>query len=134
MINPFDLEKKRELWFSSEPAEQVARAFKILSGLANLKVFTTQDKYILEVHYSLRDYTLAGLEHALEQEGFQLNHSFLHQVSRNVIYYCEDTSRHNMEIRGHVTKKNEKDVFIGVCGHHEHTDHAAKPPEQREYE
>jgi hypothetical protein len=39
-----------------------------------------------------------------------------------------------MEIRGHITKKNEKDVFIGIGGQHSHTDPAGKPPELREYE
>lgn len=132
MINPFDLEKKRELWFTT--ADQVTRAATILSGLSSAKVFTTPKARVLEIHYNLRDYTLAGLEHALEQEGFHLDHSFLHQVTRNVIYYCEDTSRHNMEIRGHVTKKNEAEVFLGVHGQHIHNEHAGKPPELREYE
>ncbi|MFA6970361.1 MAG: hypothetical protein WC208_03065 [Gallionella sp.] len=134
MINSFDLEKKRELWFAKEPADQVARALTILSGLTNLQAFATAKAHVLEIHYNLRDYTLAGLEHALEQEGFCLDQGLLHQVSRNIIYYCEDTSRHNMEIRGHVTKKNERDVFVEVGAHHLHKEHASKPPELREYE
>lgn len=134
MINPFDLEKQRELWFTPEPAEQVARAMAILSGLPNLKAAHTHKANVLEIRYNLRDYTLAGLEHALELEGFHLDHSFLHQVGRNIIYYCEDTSRHNMEIRGHITKKNEAEVFVGVHGQHQHREHAGKPPELREYE
>jgi hypothetical protein len=89
---------------------------------------------VLEIHYNLRDYTLAGLEHALEHEGFKLDHSFFHSVGRNIIHYCEDTSRHNMEIRGHVTKKNESDVFVGIHDQHLHNDHAGKPPELREFE
>lgn len=132
MINPFDLDKKRELWFTT--ADQVARALTILSGLPNLTAFHTPKAHVLGIHYNLRDYTLAGLEHALEQEGFHLDHSLLHQVGRNIIYYCEDTSRHNMEIRGHVTKKNETEVFVGVHGQHMHNEHAGKPPELREYE
>lgn len=134
MINPFDLEKKRELLFAPEPADQASRALTILSGLQNLKVFPTPKFNVLEIHYNLRDYTLAGLEFALENEGFHLDHSFLHHVGRNIIYYCEDTSRHNMEIRGHITKKNEKEVFVEVCGHHMHNEHAIKPPELREFE
>lgn len=134
MINPFELEKKRELYFTTEPENQVARALVILSGLPNLTAFHTPKAHVLGVHYNLRDYTLAGLEHALEEEGFQLDHSFFHQVSRNVIYYCEDTSRHNMEIRGHVTKKNESVVFVGVHGQHSQNASASRPPELREYE
>lgn len=134
MVYTFDLEKKRELWFAAEPADQAAHALIILTGLPNLKAFATPKAHVLEIHYNLRDYTLAGLENALEQEGFNLDQSFLHQVGRNIINYCEDTSRHNMEIRGHVTKKNEKDVFIELSGHHLHKEHAGKPPELREYE
>ncbi|MCX7192973.1 MAG: hypothetical protein NTY60_05025 [Proteobacteria bacterium] len=134
MINPFELEKIRELWFMPEPADQTARALAILSGLANLKAFRTPKPHVLEIHYNLRDYTLAGLERALEQEGFHLDHSFLHHIGRNIIYYCEDTTLHNMEIRGHITKKNEKEVFIEVSGRHAHTEHAANPPQRREYE
>ncbi|MDD4929493.1 MAG: hypothetical protein PHP85_09475 [Gallionella sp.] len=132
MINPFDLEKKRELWFTT--AEQLDRALEILSGLPNLTAERTAKAQVLEICYNLNDYTLAGLEHALEQEGFHLDHSFLHHVSRNIIYYCEDTSRHNMEIRSHATKMNEKDVFVEVCGQHSHKEHASKPPELREFE
>ncbi len=134
MINPFEMDKIRELWFATEPTDQVSRAMTLLSGLPNLTVLYTSKNNILEIRYNLHDYTLAGLEHALENEGFILDRSFLHHVGRNVIYYCEDTARHNMEIRGHITKKNERDVFLGVSGTHANSGHAAKPPELREYE
>jgi len=134
MINSFDLEKRRELLFTAEPADQVTRALAILSGLPDLKADRAPAAYTLEIIYNLRDYTLEDLENALEKEGFYLDHSFLHNIGRNIIYYCEDTIRHNMEIRGHVTKKNEKELFVEVCGQHLHQEHAAKPPEQREFE
>lgn len=110
----------------------MARALKILNGLPNLTAYHTPKAHVLGVNYNLRDYTLSGLEQALALEGFLLDRSFFHQVGRNVIHYCEDTTRHNMEIRGHLTKKNEKEVFVGLSGHHH--SHAIKPPEQREYE
>lgn len=134
MVNPFDLEKQRELLFTAEPAGQVTRALELLGELPNLKTVCSENINALDVHYSLEYYTLAGLENALEQEGFLLDRSFLHQISRNIIHYCEDTCRHNMEIRGYVTKQNEKGVFVEVCGQHTHHELAAKPPEQREYE
>ena len=129
-----DLEKRRELLFAPEPADQISRAFTILSGLPNLQVYKKPAPYALEICYNLRDYTLEDLERALEHEGFCLDHSFLHNVARNIIYYCEDTCRHNMEIRGHMTKKNEKELFLEVSGHHPHQDLAIKPPELREFE
>lgn len=132
MIN--DLEKKRELLFAAEPAGQITRALAILSGLPDLHADAAPAANTIEISYNLRDYTLEDLERALEQEGFHLDHSFLHDIGRNIIYYCEDTCRHNMEIRGHLTKKNEKELFVEVSGHHPHQEHAAKPPELREYE
>ncbi len=132
MIN--DLEKRRELLFAPEPADQITRALAILSGLPNLQAYAHPAPYTLEIRYNLRDYTLEDLERALEQEGFCLDHSFLHNVGRNIIYYCEDTCRHNMEIRGHMTKKNEKELFLEVSGHHQHQDLGIKPPELREFE
>ncbi|MDP1594093.1 MAG: hypothetical protein Q8L80_07610 [Gallionella sp.] len=134
MINPFDLEKKRELLFEAEPADQLSHALEILSGLPNLSAARADRPHTLEIRYNLRDYTLEALEHALEQEGFRLDHSFLHNVGRNVIYYCEDTTRHNMEIPDHVTKKNEKGIFIEKHGQHSHKEHAGIPPDLREYE
>lgn len=134
MINPFDLDKQRELVFAEESSEQVKRAFDILNGLPGLQVFLTAKAHVLEIRYNLRDYTLAGLEAALEREGFHLDHSLLHKIGRNIIHYCEDTCLHNMEIRGHVTKKNESEVFVGVHEPHLHQEYASKPPQQREYE
>ncbi len=134
MINPFDMEKHREILFAAEPDDQVNRALAILNDLPHLKVLLTGKSRALDVYYNLRDYTLSGLENALEQEGFVLDHSFMHHVGRNIIHYCEDTCRHNMEIRGHVTKKNEKDVFVEVGSHETHHEYAARPPQQREYE
>jgi len=134
MINPFDLDKQRELVFTEESSSQVKRAFDILNGLPGLQVFLTAKAHVLAIRYNLRDYTLAGLETALEKEGFHLDHSLLHQIGRNIIHYCEDTSLHNMEIRGHVTKKNESEVFVGVHAQHLHRDSAYQPPQQREYE
>lgn len=134
MISPFDLEKKRELLFEAEPADQLSHALEILSGLPNLSAVRAANAHTLEIRYNLRDYTLEGLEHALEQEGFHLDHSFLHNVGRNIIYYCEDTTRHNMEIPDHVTKKNEKGIFVEKHGQHPHKEHAGTPPDLREYE
>jgi hypothetical protein len=129
-----DLEKRRELVFTAEPADQENRALTLLEGLPNLKIARSDKPHTLEVSYNLKDYTLSGLEQALELEGFSLDHSFLHQISRNIIYYCEDTARHNMEIPSHITKKNEKDVFVEVGAHHMHREHAGIPPDMREFE
>jgi len=133
MINPFELNKTREIVFADEPADQVPRAHQLLEGLADFKVEPQTKPHSLTVHYSIEHYTLEGLELALEAEGFRLNHNMLHSIGRKVIYYCEDTTCHNMDIPVHPTKKNEKGVFVKVYDHHLHGDHDETPPEERAY-
>jgi hypothetical protein len=133
MINPFELEKQREIVFSAEPPDQLERALVLLAGLPNCKVELGSLPNSLRVSYNLRDYTLEGLEDALTEQGFELDHGMLHGIGRKVIYYCEDTTCHNMDIPTHPTKKNERDVFVQAYGHEPHGDHDDTPPELREY-
>lgn len=98
--------------FASEPAGQLNQAFELLKGLPHCEVsYSPHEPDSLIVSYDLHHYTLQDLEAALEQEGFKLDHSLLHSASRQVIYYCEDTMCHNLDIPVHPTKKNEKGVF-----------------------
>ena len=139
MINPFESNKQREIVFASGdadqpvPANQVEQAYLLLAGLPNCEVERTGNPNSLLVRYSLENYTLEGLEHALEKEGFQLDHSLLHSIGRQVIYYCEDTACHNMDIPDHPTKMREKEVFVKVYDNHLHGDHDDTPPESRKY-
>ena len=133
MINPCDMNKKRELVFADEPADQVAKAHTLLSGLADFKVEHSEKANTLVVCYSLEDYTLEGLEHALTAQGFVLDNSLLHRISRQVTYYCEDTELHNMDVPDHPTKKREKEIFIKAYDQHLHGDHDDTPPELRRY-
>lgn len=133
MINSLELEKQRDLVFAPEPADQVARAFLLLEGLPDIKLEHTQNANTLRVRYNLENYTLEGLERALEKEGFQFDHSLLHSIGRKIIYYCEDTSRHNMDIPDHPTKMREKEIFIKAYDQHLHGDHDDTPPELRKY-
>lgn len=133
MINPFEMHKVREIVFAHTQDKQLQRAFDLLSGLANLRVESSPKLNTLVVRYSIEHYTLEGLERALEAEGFQLDHSMLHGIARKVIYYCEDTTCHNMDIPVHPTKKNEKNVFVKAYDQHLHGDHDEHPPERRSY-
>lgn len=133
MVNTSELNKQREIVFAAEPPGQLSRAFQLLSGLANCTV-----KYgalnTLQVSYSLAYYTLEGLEQALIKEGFVLDHSnLLSSIERKIIYYCEDTICHNMDIPVHQTKKNERDVFAKAYEHKSHGDQDDTPPELRDY-
>lgn len=132
-INPFELDKQRDIVFNGEPPEQLERAYLLLSGLPNCKVEYGPAPNTLRVFYNLHDYTLEGLERALTEEGLHLDHSLLHSIGRQIIYYCEDTSCHNLEIPEHPTKQNQSEVFVKAYEHQLHGDHDDTPPELREY-
>ncbi len=133
MVDLSELNKQREIVFNSEPAGQVERAYRLLSGLPGCKVKYGNSTNSLHVSYNLRDYTLEGLESGLIEEGFQLENSTLHNIGRKVIYYCEDTICHNLDIPVYHTKKNEREVFVNAYDQTQHGDRDDTPPELREY-
>jgi hypothetical protein len=133
MINPFELQKTRELFFSEEPASQVAQAYLLLSGMENLKVERGSRPNGLIIHYSLEDYTLEALENALTKEGFHFKGSLLDLIHKHMVHYCEDIQRHNMSTPEHPTKKNESEVFAKVYGQQQHGSHDDPRKDLREY-
>lgn len=133
MVDTFELNKQREIIFTADPPGQVERAYQLLSGLPDCKVEYSSSPNGLRVSYNLCDYTLEGLEHGLTEEGFQLDHSLLHSIGRKVVYYCEDTTCHNLDIPAHPTKKNQQEVFIKAYEHEPHGDHDDTPLELRDY-
>ena len=133
MDDSLELNKRRDIVFNAEPPGQTERAHLLLSGLPGCKVEYGDIPNVLIVSYNLRRYTLEGLENGLAEEGFQLDHSPLHSISRKIIYYCEDTICHNLDIPAHPTKKNEREVFVKAYEHEPHGDHDDTPPEFRDY-
>jgi len=133
MTNSVDLNKQRDIVFDAGSPNQIKRAFLLLSGLPDCKVEYGNAPNILRVSYSLRHYTLEGLENGLIGEGFQLDNSPLHNIGRKVIYYCEDTICHNLDIPSHPTKESEREVFIKAYSQQLHGDHDDTPPEFRDY-
>jgi hypothetical protein len=126
--------KKRELIFAAEPVGQVARAYSLLQGLADFQVEQSAHEHRLIIHYSLAHYTLAGLERALQEQGFILDNNLLHSITRQVIHYCEDTELHNMDVPEPVTKKREKEIFIQAYDARLHGDKdETTAPELRHY-
>lgn len=133
MVDASELNRQHDIVFSSAPAGQLERAYRLLSGLPKCSVEYSSSANTLKISYSLRDYTLEGLESSLIQEGFQLDSSFLHNIGRKITYYCEDTICHNLDIPVYSTKKNERNVFVKAYGLEPHGDHDDTPPELREY-
>jgi hypothetical protein len=133
LVDSPDLNKQREIVFSAEPPGQLERAHHLLSGLPHCKVGYGDTPNTLLVCYNLRHYTLNGLEDGLTEEGFHLDHSPLHSIGRKIIYYCEDTACHNLDIPTHPTKMSEREVFVQAYEHQPHGDHDDTPPEFRDY-
>ena len=98
MADSVELNKQRDIVFDAESSDQIKRAYLLLSGLPDCKVEYGDVSNSLRVAYNLRNYTLEGLENGLIKEGFKLDHSPLHNIGRKVIYYCEDTICHNLDI------------------------------------
>lgn len=133
MTDSFGLNKQRDITFSAEPPGQVGRAYQLLSGLPNCEVEHSDTPNTLRVSYNLHNYTLEGLENGLTEAGFHLDDSILHNVGRKIVYYCEDTLCHNLDIPVHPTKKNEREVFVKAYSQEPHGDYDETPPELREY-
>jgi hypothetical protein len=133
MTDSVELDKQRDIVFSAEPPGQAARAYRLLSGLPGCRVELCDAPDTLRISYNLHHYTLEGLENGLTDEGFRLDHSPLHSIARQIIYYCEDTICHNLDIPAHSTKRNQSEIFIMAYDHELHGDHDDTPPELRDY-
>ena len=124
---------KHDLFFAEEPAGQLERAFTLLSGLEKMKVEKSAEPNRLHISYSLRDYSLEGLESALKNAGFCFKENLLNKLSKQVIFYCEDVQYHNLNTPEHLTKSNTPVVFAKLYENHPHGDHDDTPKELREY-
>jgi len=133
MTNSSELDKQRDIVFSTDMPEQIEHAYQFLSDLAECKVERTTHPNTLSVTYNLHNHTLQELENNLTEAGFHLDRSVLHNIERNVIYYSEDTICHNMDIPMKPTKKNERKVFVKAYDQEPHGDHDDTPPELRDY-
>lgn len=130
---PPDALKHRELVFSSDPAGQVERALELLSGLDELQVARGTRPNSLCITYSLLDYSLETLEHAMIMEGFRFDETALDQIGKKLIYYREEVEYHNLNVPERHTKSRKSEIFVKAYEHHLHGDHDDTPPELREY-
>jgi hypothetical protein len=122
-----------DLFFADEPAGQLERAYTLLSGLEKLQVEKPAEPHRLRISYSLRDYSLEGLEAALKNAGFCFKENLLNKLSKQLIYYCEEVQYHNLNTPEHLTKSNAPGVFAKLYQNHPHGDHDDTPKELREY-
>ena len=123
--------KTREIRFDAARPQQIEQASQMLAALAGLVLSPGHHDNGLTVSYDIRTYTLQGLETALIREGFHLDNSVLHQMSRAVIYYCEETQLRNMRQPERLIKQSHE-VYSKAWDLHPHGDHDDTPPELRE--
>jgi hypothetical protein len=121
-----------DLYFAAEPAGQLERAHALLAGLDNLQVEKTSEPTKLRISYSLRDYSLEGLEAALKKAGFCFKENLLNKLGKKLIYYCEEVQYHNLNTPEHLTKANTPVIFAKLYENHPHGDHDDTPKELRE--
>lgn len=132
-MNPFNIQKKRELFFADGSDEQLVQAYTLLSGLDNLSVIKGSLPNSLIIQYSLLHYSLEGLEKALIKQGFRFRDTWRDRLYKLAVNYIEDVQYHNLRTPEHPTKKNQSEVFAQVYDHHPHGDCDETPKELREY-
>ena len=126
------IEKAREIRFKPLPPGQVERAWLALRVLKDLHVERTPDPLCLRVRYSVLDYSLEALEDALREAGFALENSLYIKLVRALVYFSEETQRHNLLSPERLIKQSNE-VYIQAWDHHAHGDHDDTPLELREY-
>lgn len=121
-----------ELFFAAEPLGQLERALSLLGGLENLQVEKAAEPNRLRISYSLRDYSLEGLEAALKKARFCFKDNLLNKLSKKLIYYCEEVQYHNLNMPERLTKSKTSEIFAKLYENHPHGDHDDTPKELRE--
>ena len=124
--------KEREIRFKALPPGQVERAWEVLCVLKGLQIERTGDPLCLRVRYSVLDYSLEALEDALRDAGCALDNALYTKLVRALIYFCEETQRHNLDSPERLIKQSHE-VYIQAYAHHPHGDRDDTPPELREF-
>lgn len=127
-----DIYKQREIRFKTLPPGQVERAWRSLQVLKELQLERTNDPLAIVVRYSVLDYSLETLEDALREAGFALDNSLYTKLVRAIVYFSEETQRHNLLSPERLIKQSNE-VYIHAWDHHIHGDHDDTPLELREY-
>lgn len=126
------LHKVREIRFGRLPPGQVEQAWGSLRMLKHLRVERGPGERSIMVHYSVLDYSLELIEDALRDAGFHLDSSLYTKLVRALVYFCEETQRHNLATPERLIKQSNE-VYIKVYDQHPHGDHDDVPLDLRDY-
>ena len=118
--------------FKALPPGQVERAWEVLCVLKGLQIERTGDPLCLRVRYSVLDYSLEALEDALREAGCALDNALYTKLVRALIYFCEETQRHNLDSPERLIKQSNE-VYVQAWDHQVHGDHDDTPLDLREY-
>lgn len=126
--------KQRELRFRAMPPGQTEKAVVALERLQGLKVVSDPRPrpFSLFIEYSVLDYSLELIEDALRDAGFHLDNSLYIKLVRALVYFSEETQRHNINAPERLIKRSNE-VYITAYDQHPHGDHDDTPVELREY-
>lgn len=124
--------KERDIRFKALPRGQLERAWEVLRALKDLQVERADDPLCLRVRYSVLDYSLETLEDALRNAGYVLDDALYTKLVRALVYFCEETQRHNLDSPERLIKQSQE-IYIQAWDHHPHGDHDDTPVELREY-
>lgn len=126
------LEKRRELRFAASPPGQVESAFAVLSKVERLTVERGDDPLTLTLSYSVLEHTLEAIEEVMRDTGYHLDNGLYARLVRAVVYFCEETQRHNLLSPERLLKRSNE-VYAHVYAQHSHGDRDTTPAELREY-
>ena len=132
-VSRADLIKNRQVRFKTLPPGQVEAAFQALTRLAGVRVERDPASvFFLNVQYSIQEYCLENIEGALREAGFALDEALYSKLVRALVYFCEETERHNLLSPERLIKQADQ-VYVQVWGQHAHGDHDETPLDLREY-
>ena len=127
------IRKQRNVLFAKFPPGQVPEASDFLSRIDNLQLEQSHQERSLGVAYDLYQHCLEEIEGALEDHGYHLDNTLLSKMKRALIYYVEETQRHNLDAPQRPLKRSQSKVYTQAWERHPHGDHDDTPPEWREY-
>ncbi len=127
------LDKVRELRFKELPRDQVDRAAVVLGLVKGLQVEASTHPLYLIVRYSVIEHSLEEIETRLRSEGFVLDNGLYSKVVRALVYFSEETQRHNLDSPERLIKQSHE-VYVQAWDQKPaHGDHDATPLELRDY-
>lgn len=125
--------RTRQIHFVALTEQQSRQICILLEGIEGLTVLRLEAN-CLQISYDLARYTLAGLENALQNQGYPVQFKqpgFFRQLQRQLIHFWEETQVRNLSVPQRLLKKSNE-AYVHAWEQHLHGDRDDTPPELRE--